>query len=37
MKYLLVVALLFGGATPSFAFDPEITEVTRPYEVVTID
>jgi hypothetical protein len=27
----------FLGAAPTFAFSPEITEVTRPYEVVTIN
>jgi len=37
MKYLLAASLLFVGAAPTFAFSPEITEVSRPYEVVTID
>jgi hypothetical protein len=37
MKYLLVISVLFLGAVPTFAFSPEITEVVRPYEVVTID
>jgi hypothetical protein len=37
MKYLLAASLLFVGAAPTFAFTPEITEITRPYEIVTID
>jgi len=37
MKYLFAAGLLFFAAAPTFAFSPEITEVTRPYEVITID
>jgi hypothetical protein len=37
MKYVLVVSLLFLGATPIFAFSPELTEITQPYEVFAID
>lgn len=37
MKYLLAASLLFIGTAPAFAFSPQITEIARPYEVVTID
>jgi hypothetical protein len=36
MKCLLAASLIFVGAAPVFAFSPELIEVSRPYEVVTI-
>jgi hypothetical protein len=36
MKYLLAAMLLLVGAAPALAFSPVMTEVNRPYELVTI-
>lgn len=37
MKCRFLASLLFFWATSAFAFNPEVTEITRPYEIVTID